>query len=56
MIILIDSYPLYLLLLSYISFKIFHFNRLIAAALPLIVLTGYIYLAVQYLIPGLADG
>ena len=54
-VILIDSYPLPLILLTYLSFRVFHFNRLISATPPLIVLIGYIYTTVQFVIPGLGQ-
>ena len=50
---LINSYPLLLMVLTYISFRIFQFSKLISAVIPTILLFGYFYIIVKYLIPGL---
>jgi len=53
LVLLVDCYPLYLLVLTYFSFRLFRFSKLVSALLPLIPLTGYIYITFQYLLPGI---
>src|SRR5258708_609324 len=44
---LINSYPVLLMLLTYSSFRIFPFSKLISALFPTIALLGYFYIIVK---------
>jgi hypothetical protein len=51
----VDCYPLFLLVLTYLSFKIFRVSKPISAVLPLGPLIGYVYIIFEYLIPGIGQ-
>ena len=51
--ILINCYPILLILLSYLSFRIFYLSKVVSAVLPTITLLVYIYMGVNYLVPAL---
>jgi hypothetical protein len=52
-VILLDSYPLLLMGLTFLSFKIFQWSRLISMMLPSLVILAYLYLFFTYLLPGM---
>jgi len=51
---LIVCYPILLMLITFISFRIFKFSRLIAAFLPISILLFYLFLIIKYLLPRIA--
>ncbi|MDP4217561.1 MAG: hypothetical protein Q8927_15275 [Bacteroidota bacterium] len=52
-VILIDSYPLLLMLITFVSFKIFRLSKLISAMLPSIVILAYVYIFFRHVLPGI---
>ena len=41
--VLINSYPLLLIALTYLSFKVFRLNKVVSAVFPLIAIGGYLF-------------
>jgi len=50
---LLNLYPFILILITFISYKVFKFNRIIAAILPLSVIGFYIVIVAKYVLPAI---
>jgi hypothetical protein len=51
--ILINSYPLLLMLITFVSFKVFHRSKLVSVMLPSMAILSYIYIFIAYVLPGI---
>jgi len=50
---LVDSYPVLLILITFLSFKLFRLSRVVAAILPTAVLIFHAYFIIEFLLPGI---